>query len=73
LPITSEHLSISLIGSQIDCESNQLLADNGLRAMDNKLINKWDAVSESESSLRFVFLTQMVKKLNDLSSESWGF
>ena len=37
--------------------------------MNDELINKRDAISESESSLRFVLLTQMVKELNNLSSE----
>ena len=38
--------------------------------MNNELINKRDAISESESSLRFVLLTQMVKELDYLSPES---
>ena len=61
LSIASEHLSVSLIRCQIDSETDQLLADDRLRAVNDKLINERDAISESERSLGLILLTQVVK------------
>ena len=61
LSIASEHLSVPLIRCQVDSETDQLLTNNGLRAVNDKLINERDAISESERSLCLIFLTQVVK------------
>ena len=61
LPIACEHLGIPLIRCQVDSESDQLLANYRLRAVNDKLINERDAISESERSLGLILLTQVVK------------
>ena len=61
LTIACEHLCVSLIGCQVDSETNQLFANYRLRAVNDKLIHERDAISESECSFRFILLTQVVK------------
>lgn len=55
LSIAREHLSIALIGSQVDCKSDQFFADDGFWTVDDQLVDQGNAISVGEGCLSFVF------------------
>ena len=71
LAFSRQHVRITLVSRKIDCQSDKLFTYDWFGTMDNKLVNQWDAVGIGEGGFCFVFETQMIQKLNNLSSEPW--
>lgn len=66
----SNQLSITRIGSQVYGKRNQLFTDNGLRAVNNKLVHNRNTLSVSKSGFKLIFLRQMVQKFQDEGAEA---
>ena len=73
LTISRQHISVSLVGGQIDREGYQLFANDLFGAMDDELVNQWDAICVSKGRFCLIFKTQMIEQLDDLRSEAWCF
>jgi len=55
LAFSRKHICITLIGSQIDGQSNKLFAYDWFGTMDNQLVDQWNTIRIGEGSLCFVF------------------
>ena len=57
LALASQHIRIALVCREVDGQCDELLAHDWLRAVDNQLVNQWDAIGVGERCLGFVFET----------------
>ena len=60
LSVGGEHVSVTLVGRQVDGEGHKFLAYDRLGAVNDQLIDERNTVGVGESSLRLVLETQMV-------------
>jgi hypothetical protein len=72
LPIGGEHLCVTLVRGQVHSQGDQLLAHDGLRTVDDQLVDQRDAIGESESGLGLILQTEVVQQLDYLSPKSWS-
>ena len=73
LIVLGHDLCIARIGSQVDGKGDKFFAYNGLWTVDNELVDDRNALSVGESCLELVFLTHVVKELENESAETGGF
>ena len=73
LSIIGQHICVSLVGSQVYSQCNQLLSNDWLWTVNNQLVNQRNAIGISEGGFSLIFKTQVVQKLDDLGSETWSF
>ena len=73
LIVLGHDLCIARISRQVDGKCDKFLADNGLRTVDNELVDDWNTLSVGERCLELVFLTHVVEELQNERAETGSF